>query len=420
MRLFFFRLHELHRRGEKLAGRRFLAQKCDTNDKTVAGALKLLTEGKLLAVQHIYSNKGHKITQYEFTEKMNQSLQGKQGLICDMYWETIKKLCFPKDELRSRKKGGLSRSHRYLMSVLLYHADECGAVYDLTMGSLATKAGLGVDRLRSQLRFLKNEKYLNECIIQPVRSHIFQPGAAVIFINTRHSIFAKQTKNSLLKISSEMIAVANEACAGAALYYRANALPYSKDNKFRGIMDCPYKPSRLFFKGHDYKSKTYERNRSKGNTANHNSTAHQVILNQNLPKDYLQAKLDQYASWVLTNYRCELPIHRSLDDLPGYKEIERKIFSDMFPNGSLDSPTDDQRALVKCCIWEVYGMAKHLHSFLNQLPALTKEHYKLAIFPPPQVNHKPRFTIEICVYPEIPNQETNIIELNDDFSEWGD
>lgn len=197
-------------------------------------------------------------------------------------------------ELRGRLKNErlkLTLSNRLLLAVLLAHSDSSGVVTGLGLAGLSALTGLNRDQLFYQLRKLEYAGYLRPFVSGITGTGLFGASPGHHFVNLKHPGFGSVRRRGVLLVYSEADTIAwidTEAHSIGALAQHLNGFP---NPGAQGAL------SRV-----DIASKYIPCD------ANFLEFAKLLVgpLKTRHGEEFLQAKLNRYASYILNNHWHDL------------------------------------------------------------------------------------------------------------------
>lgn len=186
-KFFFTRLLYLYGPSQVFAGRvKDIARTFRVRDRVISRVLEELTKSRYLKRHEERARKGRPKRSYECIEPRSFSFAAES-----IAHESRVEVLLNDQEGRAKEvRLELSFSNRLLLAVLLCHSDYTGVVTGVGMTALAALTGMTRDRLKYQLRKLEAAGYLRPSVAGMTSSGLFGGAKGLYFINLRHPCFA--------------------------------------------------------------------------------------------------------------------------------------------------------------------------------------------------------------------------------------
>ena len=160
-RLFIIRLFVIHGASVSFSGTvKSLVKECDSDDRAVRKGMDYLKQAGLITQVRDSSGK----TLYQVSGFIQQYIVSRSpaGSPPPPLHEQIYAVLFPEhgDNPERVKRGGFSRASRYLLAVMLAHADALGMVTGVSNAELRKLTGMTEQRLRGQIKNLLDSSIL--------------------------------------------------------------------------------------------------------------------------------------------------------------------------------------------------------------------------------------------------------------------
>lgn len=178
---------------------RELASQCDATPTTIGSLLSKLVSSELLDTDQSrpmsHGGKAQLVLTNNLLYLLPQSSRADESLIRKLQ----RKILLPDNGYNPEKskRGGFSRSNRWLLSVLLDHSDSMGVVDNLRGSELRALTGFSKERLRTQLEHLKCLGFLHARVPGGLSIDILARRPAVYYLNLHHPYFGEDRPSGL-------------------------------------------------------------------------------------------------------------------------------------------------------------------------------------------------------------------------------
>ncbi len=268
--------------------------------------------------------------------------------------------------------GNLSPANRITLSILLAHANLCGVVRNLGHAQLAKLTGLITqDRVDSQLNKLTELGYIYSQIAGVTGKYLFGRQTGAFFLNLwSDNLIYKKSNISFIEFSNNKPDLYKECFWGAVpftklVYEEKIAIKNKKvDSYTKSITELKEYLNSLASSQMYYSFKNVTTKNLITDDKIYNFKYYQIeFINNEIWSwvskfnifdlssffqerhlmDFIQYKINQYASQFLSNFWLKQDFHKSYDDL---LYIEKKVFfSDFLPKSYKSDSTDGKETL---------------------------------------------------------------------------
>jgi hypothetical protein len=254
-------------------------------DRVITKSFKALTDAKVLTQKNKYGGKGRPCNSYLFTElfrnKITEVDVPHQSIIEELLVsDSIKKA---KCNELSLKKHPLGLSTRIVLIVMLYYADDNGVLSTLGVTELSKISGLTFSATRVNIAKLKKQQYIR-CSVGGVSSSLlFNQANSHYHLNISPSIFSSAQKSTVISLQT------NFSSGAFGIFEYARQI--ITDKKMRKRTDMLTTPQM---------EKAWPEDKFSEIAMFFNESKSLRIA------DFLQLKMEFYASMLLSNYWDDL------------------------------------------------------------------------------------------------------------------
>jgi hypothetical protein len=178
---------------------RELARQCDATATTIGSLISKLVSSELLDADRVRPMSHGGKAQLVLTNNLLYLLQQSSWTAESLIRKLQRKILLPDNGYNPEKikRGGFSRSNRWLLSVLLDHSDSMGVVDSLRGSELRALTGFSKERLRTQLEHLKCLGFLHARVPGGLSIDILSRRPAVYYLNLHHPYFGEDRPSGL-------------------------------------------------------------------------------------------------------------------------------------------------------------------------------------------------------------------------------
>ena len=368
-------------------------------------SLKYLVKHELFKKELIYKTKNWDRNSYKATVKLTRDLLHVIEVKNLPQIKLVQNLLRQDNKQNSRKtkNHNLTIPNRLLLIILLCHSDKYGVVGDLSLTKLANIFGGTKSSVSSRIILLKKRDYIRTYISGVSGKNIFKRSTSIIILNLKHNAFGQDAAQGLTILLSS-INIGSNVSEAVEMYSVANFLLNPKNKKFTSlehIWQFENNLSRLYF--------TDSRDEFRHIVPFFNEPSFRLKM-----QSFLQVKINQYASILLSIYWSELINKESVYD----KSLKSIILKDTL--GELHHPRADENIfpnnksvnlLVKFIFDAADFLAKRLQAQLTKLEKYSPSTMDYIIFPSVEPLRR-NIAIESFYKDAEPYKRNRIIQIN--------
>lgn len=287
-------LQKFHIKDEIKVTVKLLQNEFGVTDRVITKSFKALTDAKVITHNNKYGGKGRPCNSYLFTG----SFKSKLTQVDAIHQSIIEELLAPdsinkvKCNTLNLKKHPLGLSTRLVLIVMLYYADDNGVLSTLGVTELSKISGLSVNATRRNIVKLKKQQYIR-CSVGGVSSSLlFNQANSHYHLNISQSIFSSGKKSAIISLQANF-----SSGAFGIFEYARQIINDKKKIKRTDMFTTPqmekgwpedkFSEIAMFF---------------------NESRASRIA-------DFLQLKMEFYASMLLSNYWDDLASKESKSEL---------------------------------------------------------------------------------------------------------
>lgn len=328
-----------------LKGVKKLARALGVTDAVLKKTLEFLKETGCLTQEAIRASHGRYPSLYRWQSKKMEELYGVDGLTRQDPHITLIDHLLVADRGgkggKGKKRHPLLISHRLLLSILLIHADSCGVVKGLGMADLCKLACMKRDRVESHIVKLLKEGYIRQYVPGLTGQMLFGCVKGVFFLNLRHANFKNHAYAGLTFLFREDVLFDEFEFQESKQVFRKSG--YFRE-RFYSAGSCgiyvrrgaDQKPSVIIFEDEKPVSEIQAKLPQISGFFREDS-----FLSES---SYLQMKLEEYASYLLTHRWRELKRSTEFIDDEVMQRIQKETLAPKFLKHRVPGsfPSDEQ------------------------------------------------------------------------------
>lgn len=256
-------------------------------------------------------------------------------------------------------KHALSECERLLLTVLLLHANAGGVVDSLGLSDLSILTGMKRGRIKALLKQLREFGYIRAYVSGLSGSCLFCVAKSIYFLNLKHRAFGAKASGGRV-----YFCIGSGSGAESSDIFKCAREIRKNGGQKRSIQS----QESTFEKVHEY----FYESKKVGMV------------------DYLQAKLEFYASYLLSNHWKNIPEKSSFncDSEDTWADLVNRIRSEISANGIIKGkdidplPTEGKKELLyEFLCWQAIEIAKLVKEVIRLDPKFHSESLQYSILP---------------------------------------